>query len=150
MSAGGFRGRTGHIRGPHHLTWCYLCVSHIAPCPSLECLHLVSYPPFSSAGRGCCLHEQGGAGGQGGRPERWDQLPEDPLCCGENSIFNPLHSGKASTWEAAGWNWQSFERTPTPLLQGHGLSARSWIERIEVRDSTETRRFPKPEVVLED
>ena len=44
----------------------------------------------------------------------------------------------------------SFERTPTPLLQGHELSARSWIERIEVTDSTETERFSKPEVVLED
>lgn len=38
------------------------------------CPHSCSFP-----GCGCCLHEQGGTGGQGGRPERRTQLPSSPL-----------------------------------------------------------------------
>lgn len=50
-----------------------------------------------SLGRGRCLHEQGGAGGQGGRPDGRDQLHEDVLRCGEQLAQCFL---QAFYWEA--------------------------------------------------
>ena len=81
---------------------------------------LLSPPP----GCGCCLHEQGGAAGQGGLLDRWDQLPEDPLWDGDSlallsstaflsaspqTCFSSVTLGDSQVAERTQEQWQGSE-----------------------------------------